>query len=165
MVGTTISAWTGVDRVTAGDIRRQLEVIGFDCPLHYDEIAARDHGHDTIVAPVSMSRIWAMPAYWSPGDAPLGTTPMSTPIAATKVPGEGDTMIATNVRMEYETPVHPGDLVSGTAILKSVTRKNTRLGPGAFLVVETTYANQHGDTVAVETVTLLRYQQQPKEAV
>ena len=164
LIGTTIARWTGADAVSEGDIRRKLEVIGFDCPLHYDADCARDHDYDGVVAPVSMSRVWAMPAYWSPGQPPLGTEPMSTPIPATQIPGEGDTLIAAGVRMEYREPVRPGDRISGNAVLRSVAPKKTRLGPGAFLVVETTYSNQRAEVVAVETVTLLRFEQQPTEA-
>jgi len=89
---------------------------------------------------------------------------MSTPIPATQIPGEGDTLIAAGVRMEYREPVRPGDRISGNAVLRSVAPKKTRLGPGAFLVVETTYSNQRAEVVAVETVTLLRFEQQPTEA-
>jgi uncharacterized protein len=161
MVGSTIATTAGADAVSAGDIRRKLEVIGFDCPLHYDEECARRHGYETIVSPVSMTRVWAMPAYWSPGEPMLGEEPMSTPIAATSVPGEGDTLIATGVRTEHLAPIHPGDRISAAVVLRSVTPKRTSLGPGAFLVVETTYSNQRGDAVSIETVTLLRFQQQP----
>jgi acyl dehydratase len=160
MVGSTIATQSGADAVSAGDIRRKLEVIGWDCPLHYDEACARRHGYDTIVSPVSMARVWAMPAYWSPGEPMLGVEPLSTPIPAAGVPGEGDTMIATGVRTEHLAPIYPGDRISAAAVLRSVTRKHTRLGPGAFLVVETTYSNQHGEAVSIETVTLLRFQQQ-----
>jgi 3-methylfumaryl-CoA hydratase len=160
MVGAVIATLEGADAVSAGDIRRKLEVIGWDCPLHTDEACAREHGYRSIVSPVSMARVWAMPAYWSPGQPSLGVEPMSTPIPATDVPGEGDTMIATGVRTEHLAPIHPGDRISATAVLRSVTRKNTRVGPGAFLVVETTYTNQRGEKVSVETVTLLRFQQQ-----
>lgn len=163
MVGQTIATLSGVDAVSAGDIRRKLEVLGFDCPLHYDEACAREHGYKTIVSPVSMTRVWAMPAYWDPGQPPLGAEPMSTPIPATDIPGEGDTLIATGVRTEHLAPIYPGDRISAAAVLRSVTRKNTRVGPGAFLVVQTTYTNQRGETVSIETVTLLRYQQQPEE--
>jgi 3-methylfumaryl-CoA hydratase len=159
MIGTTLATWTGADAVSAGDIRRKLEVIGFDCPLHDDAAAASDHGYRTIVSPVSMVRVWAMPPYWVPGLPPMGAEPMSTPIPATTVPGEGDTMIATRIRTEHLAPVYPGDRISGTAVLRSVTPKNTRVGPGAFLVVETTYSNQRGEIVSIETATLLRYQQ------
>jgi acyl dehydratase len=164
MIGSTIAELTGADEVSVGDIRRKLEVIGFDCPLHHDEQCAREHGYETIVSPVSMARVWAMPAYWSPGQPPLGEEPMSTPIPATDVPGEGDTMIATGVRTEHLAPIYPGDRISATAVLRSVTRKTTRIGAGAFLVVETTYTNQRGEAVSVETVTLLRFQQHPEES-
>jgi acyl dehydratase len=160
LVGSTVSVQSGADAVSAADIRRKLEVIGWDCPLHYDEECARRHGYNTIVSLVSMARVWAMPAYWSPGEPTLGVEPMSTPIPAAGVPGEGDTMIATGVRTEHLAPIYPGDRICATAVLRSVTRKSTSVGPGAFLVVETTYSNQRGETVSIETVTLLRFQQQ-----
>jgi acyl dehydratase len=163
MVGETIAAHRGADAVTAADIRRKLEVLGFDCPLHTDPACAREHGYETIVSPVSMARVWAMPAYWEPGQPRIGAEEVTTPIPATVVPGEGDTLIATGVRMRYAAPVHPGDRISATAVLRSVVPKVTRLGAGAFITVETTYANQRGETVAVETATLLRYQREPVE--
>ncbi len=164
LVGTTIAELQGADPVSSADIRRKLEVIGFDCPLHYDEACARQHGHPTVTSPVSMVRVWSMPSYWGPGQRRIGTDQMTTPIPATSVPGEGDTMIATGVRLEHFAPLHPGDRVSATAMLKSVTRKTTRVGPGAFIEVETTYRNQRDEIVTVETATLLRYQSQDGEA-
>src|SRR5215208_3267448 len=65
MVGQVIGRSHGPDPVSAADIRRKLEAIGFDCPLHYDEATAREHGYRTMVAPVSMTRAWSLPAYWS----------------------------------------------------------------------------------------------------
>jgi hypothetical protein len=161
MIGSTIAVISGADAVSVADIRRKLEVIGWDCCLHYDDACARAHGYETVVSPVSMARVWAMPAYWKPGDPTLGADPMSTPIPATAIPGEGDTLIATNVRLEYMAPIYPGDRISAAAVLRSVQRKRTRVGPGAFLTVETTYTNQREETVAIEVATLLRFQQLP----
>src|SRR5712691_1727281 len=62
------TSFNGVDEVTRGDIRRKLEVYCFDCPLHTDEEVARAHGYRTIIAPAAMVPLWAMPAYWSPGE-------------------------------------------------------------------------------------------------
>lgn len=160
LIGSTIATLQGADAVSAGDIRRKLEVIGWDCPLHYDEACARAHGYETIVSPVSMVRVWAMPSYWSPGQPQRGSEQMTTPIPAADVPGEGDTLIATKIRVEHVAPIYPGDRISATAVLRSVTRKTTRVGPGAFLVMETTYRNQRDETVAIETASLLRYAQQ-----
>jgi hypothetical protein len=165
MVGETIAVLEGADPVSVADIRRKLEVIGFDCPLHTDPDCARRLGHADVISPASMVRVWAMPSYWRPGTPRITTEMMSTPIPATAVPGEGDTMIATGVRTEHFAALYPGDRVTATAVLKSVTRKTTRVGPGAFIVVETTYRNQHDEVISVETVTLLRYQQHEERAV
>ena len=64
-------AFAGVDAVTRNDIRRKLEVYCFDCPLHYDDAIARAHGYRGVVAPVALTPLWAMPAYWSPGEPVL----------------------------------------------------------------------------------------------
>jgi acyl dehydratase len=158
MVGRTLARTIGPDPVNEADIRRKLEVIGWESPLHTDPAAARAHGYPTIVSPVSMTRVWTIQSYWSPGQARIGTELMSTPLPATLVPGEGDTLIATRVRFEYFEPIHPGDRISATAVLKSVERKTTRIGPGAFFVVETTYENQRDEVVAIEEATLFRFQ-------
>src|SRR5436190_12877342 len=60
----------GVDEVTLSDIRRKLEVYCFDCPLHYDAQVAQAHGYRTVVAPVAMSGLWAVPPYWTSGETP-----------------------------------------------------------------------------------------------
>lgn len=164
LIGTELMRTEGADEVTRPDIRRKLEAIGFDCPLHHDDAHAREHGYRDVVAPVSMTRVFSFPAYWSPGQPRIDTQPQIPPIAGARVPGEGDTLIATQVRMEYGEPVHPGDRISSRAVLTSVTRKTTRVGPGAFLGIQTTYTNQRGEVVATETVTLLRYQQQAAPA-
>lgn len=158
LIGETIAAFEGADAVNTADIRRKLEVIGLDCALHYDEAFARRHGYETIVSPVSMARVWAMPPYWQPGEGRPGPEPLTAPIAAASVPGEGDTMIAVSARTEHLKPLYPGDRVSATAVLESITEKTTRVGKGAFIVVATTYRNQHDEAVAVETTTLFRYE-------
>lgn len=160
LVGSVIAEYSGADVVSEGDIRRQLEVLGWDCELHTDDELARAHGYERIVSPVSMTRVWAMPPYWRPGEPRIEDEVLTTPLAAASVPGEGDAMIATGIRMQYEAPMYPGDRISATAVLRSVTRKTTSVGPGAFIVVETTYTNQRDEVVAVETTTLLRYEQQ-----
>jgi len=159
MVGEVLAVTTGVDVVTAADIRRKLVALGGDGPRHTDADVARAHGRATIVAPASMLRVWAMPAYWAPGSPPPGAAPFTPPIPASRVPGEGDGFIATGNRVVHHADVHPGDRITSTAVLRSVTRKRTRIGDGAFLEVEMTYTNQHGGVVAVETTTLFRYRE------
>jgi len=66
--------FAGIDEVSRNDIRRKLEIYCFACPLHDDAAAAKAHGYRDLVAPVSMTPLWSMPAYWSPGE-PVGFAP------------------------------------------------------------------------------------------
>jgi acyl dehydratase len=156
-VGQTIGATVGPEAVSLADIRRKLEVIGLDCPLHYDEACARSHGYRTVVSPVSMTRVWTIAPNWLPGQPPPGREPHLTLLPSAEVPGHGDTIVAAQVSIEHHEPAYPGDRVSGTAVLRKVTPKTTRVGPGAFLEVETTYTNQRAKLLAIEAATLFRF--------
>ena len=80
LVGQVLLSFTGADRVNIPDIRRRLEVLGWDAPIHYDENAARRAGHEGIVSPATMVISWVLPAYWSPGDQrPIPATRCSCP--------------------------------------------------------------------------------------
>jgi acyl dehydratase len=147
----------GPDLVTVSDIRRKLEVVGLDCPLHYDEACARSFGYRTIVAPVSMTRVWATAPTWRPGEPRPRAEVLRTLLPSADPPGHGDTLLAAHVATEHHEPVHVGDRVSGVAVLKSVTPKRTRVGSGAFMVIETTYVNQDQRVLTVERATLFRF--------
>jgi acyl dehydratase len=157
MVGQVIGHVSGADPVTAADIRRKLEVIGLDAPIHTDAEAAKVAGYRTIVAPISMLRTWVFPAYWVPGRPLDESGQLYPPSALTNVPAPVDRVFATESSADYLAPVHPGDRISATAVLKSVTRKRTRVGDGAFVVIETTYRNQDDVIVAVESLTTFRF--------
>ena len=158
-VGTEVGAFVGADAVSLADIRRRLEVLAWDCPLHYDEAIARRYGYRTVVAPVSMHLSAAFPAYWSPGEPrPTSETEVLMPRIplATDVGGTGDRIIDTGFDVQYGEPLYPGDSVSAVSRLAKVTRKRTRIGDGAFVVVETTYTKQSGAEVAVDQLTAFR---------
>lgn len=156
MVGETLSRIEGADVVSVADIRRKLEVMNFGSPVHEDADAARAAGYDDVISPVSMTRTWVTPAYWRPGDPPVGTRDLFPPIPVAKVPGPGDRMLTTGTRSWYLKPIYPGDRITGTAVLESVTRKKLRIGDGAFMVIGTTYSNQDGEAVARDELTVFR---------
>lgn len=158
-VGRELSAFSGADTVGLPDIRRRLEVLALDCPIHYDEGAARDHGYRTVVAPTAMLMSWSMPAYWQPGDPrPTLADPVKLPpYPGVQIPAPGDSMFATYSETEYFEPVYPGDRVVGTSVLESMTRKRLSVGDGAFFIIATTYAKESGEVVGVERLTLFRY--------
>jgi acyl dehydratase len=164
MVGQTVSKIEGIDPVSAADIRRKLEVVGLDCPLHYEESAAQAQGYRTLISPACMMRTWVTPAYWSPGEPLTEDRALFPPIPIALVPGPGDRMFATGTKTEYLAPVHPGDRLTATAVLKSVTRKSISVGDGAFMVLETTYTNQDEEAVARDELTVFRFQDKEPSA-
>ena len=157
------TAFEGVDEVTRNDIRRKLEVYCFYCPLHYDEAAARAHGHRTIIAPATMAPLWAMPAYWSPGEPTIfapglreknGTVGLDIPAPFSKGFNAAS-------EMEFFEPLYPGERLRGTTKLSEITPKRTRLGDGVFLTSETTLTKPSGDRVAIQRSTAYRYNLDP----
>ena len=160
-VGRVIGTSQGADEVTVGDIRRRLEVLAWDCPLHYDEAVAREHGYRTVVAPATMLMTWALPPYWSPGDArPELKDPAYVPsYPFTQIPAPGDLMFATSSETEYLEPVYPGDRIGARSVLVDITRKRLSVGDGAFFLIETTYTKQTGEVTGIERLTVFRYSQ------
>jgi 3-methylfumaryl-CoA hydratase len=149
----------GADEVTRSDIRRKLEVYGFDCPLHTDDATARAHGYRTTPAPGAMIPLWAMPPYWAPGDPPLfgpgRTEKDGSPSFAIPTPYPNAVNAASEV--EYFEPVYPGDRLCAVSKLVDVKPRETRLGEGVFLTTETTIAKKTGEQVSVRRNSTFRY--------
>jgi acyl dehydratase len=158
-VGQVLVSFTGADAVNISDIRRRLEVLGWDAPIHYDEATARRAGYDGVVSPATMVITWVLPAYWSPGDPrPQSEDPLLLPrFALRKIPAPGDALFATDCVTRYLEPVYLGDILSGEVRLLRFTRKKLRIGDGAFMTAETRYRNQRSQLVAVEEITVFRY--------
>jgi acyl dehydratase len=158
-VGRELAVYRGADEVSVADIRRFLEVLALDAPIHYDDEVARANGYRTIPAPATFLMPLALPAYWSPGDPrPAMGDPVYWPIVPMiYVPAPGTGVMALHVDTEYHEPLYPGDRVHGVARLVSVTRKRLSVGDGAFMVSETTYRNQDDVLVGVEHLTAFRY--------
>jgi 3-methylfumaryl-CoA hydratase len=153
--------FSGVDEVTRSDIRRKLEVYCFDCPLHYDDETARPFGYRSLVAPVAMTPLWAMPAYWTPGE-PIFYGPGLREKAGgirTDLPNVYPRGVNTATEWEYFEPLYPGDRLEGNWRLVEIKPRQTRLGDGVFLTVETSIFKQSGELVAKNRNTGFRYQE------
>jgi hypothetical protein len=160
LVGTVIGRFVGADVVSRADIRRRLQVLALDCPLHYSEEIAKAHGYETVVAPVSMYKSWSFPAYWEVGEPRPDSVEeyiMPRIPSVADVPGVGDYLVVSNVDVQFFTPIYPGDRISGESVLKSVTPKRTSVGDGAFYEVATTYTKATGEVVAMDCMTMYRY--------
>ena len=150
---------TAADAIELGAVRKFLEPLELDCPLHYDGDVAKQHGYRDVLAPVSgISQTWLDTGLWLPGqgsrypqahshvDIPrLATAPMPQPDMPSTSAG-----FATDIEIEYFEPPVVGDrlTVRGRKLISCVPRE-TRVGRGAFMVWEREVVNQNGDRVAL----------------
>ncbi len=159
--------FAGIDDVSRNDIRRKLEVYCFDCPLHYDEAIARAHGYRGLVAPVTLTPLWSMPAYWTPGAEQFYAPGLreKTGGIRTDVPTAYAKGVNTATEWEYFEPLYPGDRLEGNWQLAEVKARQTRLGDGIFLTTETTIYKHTGELVAKNRNTGFRYNEKTGEGV
>jgi hypothetical protein len=147
----------GADPVTATDIRRFLEPLEFDCPLHYDRDAATQAGLADVTLPYTAVMSWSIPPMWSPGDPPLfdddarDAQPARSPI---NNPDQGPAptttgFFATGLEMDFVRPVTVGERIGrrGRKLLACVP-KETSVGRGAFLTFESDMVTGTGEVVA-----------------
>ncbi len=160
--------FAGVDAVTRSDIRRKLEVYCCDCPLHYDDAIARAHGYRGVVAPVALTPLWAMPAYWSPGEPVLWRPGVREQAGGIRtdvpVPAAFQGGVNTATQWEYFEPVYPGDELHGNWRLVEIKPRETRLGNGVFVTVEATIFKRSGELVAKNSNTHYRFTPKSGEA-
>lgn len=158
----------GADGVELAVIRRYLEPLEFDCPLHYDRTTARNAGYRDVIAPWSALSVFTARPLWSPGDPPIftnshydfqpaGVGGFSLTIAPPTVG-----LLGTDLAVEYFEPVVLGDRIARFGRrLVSCHPKDTRIGRGAFLKWESEFRNQ--DKVLVARMTTGTYIYNPHE--
>lgn len=155
----------GADEISAATVRRYLEPLEFDCPLHYDAAVAREYGYETIVAPATSIQTFSLPPMWRPGQtifksAERNAQPDTGTLAGLRTPIEPPTTgyFATDYEVEYLVPVLVGDrLRRRGAKLVACLPKETKVGRGAFLTWEVNFINQRNEIVARAKTTWLRY--------
>lgn len=129
-------------KVTSRDIRRFSQAIGID--------AIETDADGSLVAPPLICQVFMFE------DVPLEELPpdgspkeLDIPIPATRaVGGESE--------FEVFEKVRSGDVITFRSKLKDVRAKHGRSGWLYFVVVETSFQNQRGDTVARETATYVK---------
>src|ERR1700722_15705256 len=159
--------FAGIDECTRSDIRRKLEVYCFDCPLHYDDAVAQAHGYRGLVAPNALIPLWAMPAYWTPGEAVLYRPGLREQAGGIRtdvpVPAAYQGGVNTATQWEYFVPVYPGDALHGHWKLVEIKPHQSRLGEGVLISVEATLLKRDGELVAKNRNTHYRFTPKPKD--
>jgi uncharacterized OB-fold protein/acyl dehydratase len=144
----------GLDEVNAPMIRHMVVALGDKNPIYVDDEAARAAGHPGIVAPPTMLQTWQM-AGLERGDGPSGG--WGAALKLLDAAGFSST-VAVNCEQEYLRYLVPGDRVTVTGVLESVSEeKQTGLGIGHFVTTRDEYRDQHGELVGTHLFRVLKY--------
>jgi uncharacterized OB-fold protein/acyl dehydratase len=143
------------DPVNEPMIRHWCEAMGDRNSVYTDAEAARSSRHGVIVAPPTMLQVWTMKGLRQPPKDPDNA--QDELIRALDEAGF-TAIIATNSAQEYARYLRPGDRLTATTVVDSVSEeKKTALGPGHFFTTRITYTDQAGEVVGTQTFRLLKY--------
>ena len=168
-VGTDITEgevmW-GADPIERSAVRRYLEPLELDCPLHHDPEVARAHGFADVVAPYTSFLTFTIPAMWEPGQELFTSDdrdaqPASSPINGDllRISPEITGFFATDMEIDFLRPPVVGERLGRRgSVLKSCEPKWTSVGRGAFLTLEAEICSDAGDVVARIRNTVFAYE-------
>ena len=148
------------DPVNVPMIRHWVEAMGDTNPVYLDEAAAQGTGRDGIVAPAVMLQVWSMKGLKSQG--PRQASEQTNLLNLLDEAGF-TSVVATNTDQEYLRELVPGDELSTTAFIESVSEeKTTGLGVGHFVTTRTEYRDQAGELVGSMMFRILKFRPRPK---
>ena len=151
------------DAVNPAMIRHWCDAIDDRNPVYTDPDFAQGSLHEGIVAPPTMLQAWTMP----------GLLPVEQREARSGgrggmmqlLDGAGFTsVVATNCTQEYKRYLRPGDLLSVTQEIESISdEKSTALGVGHFVTTLMTYRDQNDEEVATMRFRILKFRPPEKK--
>jgi uncharacterized OB-fold protein/acyl dehydratase len=148
------------DPVNVPMIRHWVEAMGDTNPVYLDDDAARATGRDGVVAPSVMLQVWSMKGLKAQG--PRQANEQSALLDLLDEVGF-TSVVATNTEQEYLRELVPGDVLSATAFIESVSEeKATGLGVGHFVTTRTEYRDQSGELVGSMMFRILKFRPRPK---
>jgi len=150
------------DPVNVPMIRHWVEAMGDTNPVYLDDEAARVTGRDGVVAPAVMLQVWSMKGLKSQG--PRQASEQTNLLNLLDEAGF-TSVVATNTEQEYLRELVPGDELTTTAFIESVSEeKATGLGVGHFVTTRTEYRDQDGELVGTMMFRILKFRPREKAA-
>jgi uncharacterized protein len=148
----------GPDPVNGPMIRHWVEAMGETDPVHTDDAAARATGRSGVIAPAAMVQAWVMRGYAATVAPAADRTPFDD-LVELLAEGGYTSVVATDSEFEFTRELVPGDEVSVTEVVESISpEKRTGLGVGRFVTTGKTYRDAAGAVVATQRWRTLRFQ-------
>jgi acyl dehydratase len=158
-----VAAWIGETRypetadfpVERGYIWTSCASVENGNPLYWDDAVATEITGGPIAPPSTLS-LWFRPHHWQPGRT-TQKLPLQVHFDLKARLGLPEAIMSDS-EVVFHEPVRPGDVVSTSQVLRSLSEpKTTKLGTGRFWVIDVPYRNQDGVLVGVETFTGFGY--------
>ncbi len=149
------------DPVNVPMIRHWVDAFDDRNPVYLDDVAARAHGFEGIVAPPAMLQTWTMGRPKLEGIAERGGSADEirgeNPITRLADAGYRGTL-ATNSELGFERYLRPGDRLASEARLESISeRKTTALGSGYFVTWLSTYTDERNEVVGRQRFRIYKF--------
>jgi uncharacterized OB-fold protein/acyl dehydratase len=149
------------DPVNVPMIRHWVEAMGETAPIHVDAGAARSAGREDLVAPATMLQVWTMKGLKAQRDRPDN---LQSELLGVLDEGGFTSVVATNTDQEYLRELVPGDHLSATSTIETVSEeKTTGLGAGHFVTTRTEFHDQDDELVGTMTFRILKFKPAPRE--
>ena len=158
-----VAAWVGETRypetadfpVERGYVWTSCASVENGNPLFWDDEVAEAITGGPIAPPSTLS-LWFRPHHWQPGQT-AQKLPLQVHFDLKEQLGLPEAIMSDS-EVVFHEPVRPGDVVSTSQVLRSLSEpKTTKLGTGRFWVIDVPYRNQHDVLVGVETFTGFGY--------
>lgn len=164
LIGTPVGSSQpslGPDPVNQPMIRHWAAAFEDHNPVYTEPEFAASTRFGGVVAPPLMLQTWTMATPMITGIAERGGSPVERgdggPLAVFDEAGFTATL-ASNSEFEIERYLRPGDQVSATTVVESISdRKHTRIGTGYFVTWATTYTDQEGEVVGRQRFRILKF--------
>ena len=145
------------DAVNEAMIRHWCDAIGDSNPVYTDAAAARASVHGHLVAPPTMIQAWVLRGI-EMADPEAGTPNEQTGLHKLLTDHGYPSVVATNCEQGYTRYLVPGDRVSATTTIESVSeQKATALGIGHFINTRDVFTDQNGKEVGWMTFRVLKF--------
>lgn len=152
------------DPVNQPMIRHWCDAMGDANPVYTDPESAAGSIHGGIIAPPTMLQAWTMPGLGERIVADDGDD-HAAELRALLDDAGFTSVVATNCEQEYRRELRPGDHLSVSATIESVSeQKSTGLGDGHFVTTRQTYTDQDGEVVATMLFRILKFRPPSKES-
>jgi hypothetical protein len=151
----------GPDPVNLPMIRHWAAAFEDRNPVYTDAEYAASTRFGGIVSPPLMLQTWTMATVEITGIRERGGSPVATtgtsPLSVLDDAGFVGTL-ASNSEFEIERYLRPGDEISATTVIESISdEKQTRIGRGHFVTWVTTYLDVNGDVVGRQRFRILKF--------